>query len=106
MKSFLIIALLLFCNLKAFGQQATVEMRVNGVLNQTTLSISKDNLLILSGTGCDKYSISGSGVSLTKTETGFLVTPSGIKKNATITVTCIIDGKRTDLCTYKFTIVE
>jgi len=106
MKKLLFFLLVLFTTISSNAQKIDYELLVNGNLHQLTLSKSSDNLITVTGTGCDQFLISGSSMTLTKTDNGFLAVPSPLQKSASIEVIGIARGKRIALGRINFAIVE
>ncbi len=88
-----------------FSEPINVDIFVNGDKTATSLSKSKENFLTVEGTGCDKFTLTGQGVSLKVVDGGYIATPSNIEF-ATISIMGYIGKKVANVGTRRYTIVE
>lgn len=88
MKTFFFLQSFLLLSFQSLAQDHFIDYRVNGVKNTTNLSKSDKNVLTLEGASCEQFMLSGSGVSISKTEKGYVLVPSKAQKKVTLEVFC------------------
>jgi hypothetical protein len=102
---FLFAATFLFCS-SSYGQQISTKLIINGDPNRNYFSRSEQNVIVVEGTGCARFELSGVGVTLVERSGDYYVQVNTLGLEALITVYGIIDGKKVMLATYKFRVVN
>jgi len=88
MKTLLVLLTFLLLSNQSFAQDQLIVYRVNGVINPTTLSKTDKNVLTLEGASCEQYFLTGSGVSISKTEKGYVLVTTKSQKKTTVQIYC------------------
>ncbi len=107
MKTLIILfaATFLFCS-SSYGQQISAKLIINGDPNRHYFSRSEHNVIVVEGTGCERFELRGMGVTLVERSGDYYVQVNTQGFEASITVCGIIDGKKVMLATYKFRVVN
>lgn len=106
MKAFIFFLSFLFYSTLSFGQTATVDYRINGVLNPTKLSISDKNVVVIEGNGCENYTLVGKNMAISKTAAGYIFVTGKKAKTATLIINCVSNGQTTVLRRVEFKLVR
>lgn len=106
MKALIFFLSVLFYSTLGFSQTATVDYRINGVLNPTKLSKSDKNVVVLEGTGCENYTLVGKNMAISKTATGYIFVTGKTGKTATLFINCVSNGQSTVLRRVEFKLVR
>ena len=88
-----------------FSEPINVDIYVNGDKEATSLSKTKENLIKVEGTGCDKFRLTGQGLSLMAVEGGYIAVPTS-SETAIISITGLIGKKSTIVGKRSYTVVE